>query len=267
MSLPELLNPQTQIHNLQYGDPGEKYYAAWWLGRMRLRQGIPALVEALQDTSDRTEQGGYPLRRNAARALAKLGDPSGIPVLVQCLHSEDGQLCGAAAQAISEIALVADLLVDQPLVAQAAAALLAWLHNQNHQEPYASEAALEGVIEALGSLRVVQAQGCIERFLNHVSIRVQCASLRAMFQLTTDPGYAHRLCEFLDHDNIHLRRGALLDLGSLGYLPMAARMASCAVEANIKLLAFKAMIDAHLRVDPSLSPAVRQVLDLIDALI
>lgn len=267
MSLPDLLTPQIQIHNLQYGDPGQKYYAAWWLGRMRLRQGIPALIEALQDTSDRTEQGGYPLRRNAARALAKLGDPRGIPELVKCFSSEDGQLCGAAAQAISEIALDADPSVDQPLVAQAAAALLAWLHDQNDQDPHVSEAALEGVIEALGSLRVVQAQVCIERFLNHASIRVRCASLRAMFQLTADPGHAHRLCEYLDHDNIHLRRGALLDLGSLGYLPMAVRMARCAVEANIKLLAFKALMDAHLRVDPSLSPAVHQVLDLIDALI
>jgi phycocyanobilin lyase subunit alpha len=73
------LTPAGQIAKLRHGDPGERYYAAWWLGRMRIPEGIPALIEALADETDRTTQGGYPLRRNAARALGKVASPAGIP--------------------------------------------------------------------------------------------------------------------------------------------------------------------------------------------
>ncbi len=270
----ELLTPAVQIHKLQQGDPGEKYYAAWWLGRMRIKSGIPALIEALQDQSDRTEQGGYPLRRNAARALAKLADPSGIPALITCLATEDGQLCGAAAQAISEIALESqmdgfdhDSLAPSTPVAQASAALLGWLQAQDPQDPTLSETALEGVIEALGSLNVQSARPLIELFVEHPSVRVRCGSCRALFQLTGDLSYIQHLLSYLQHDNIHLRRGAMLDLGATGYLPVAAAIAHCAVEANVKLLALKAMMDAHWGRDPRLTSEVRQVLLLIDGLI
>lgn len=51
------LTPAGQIAKLRHGDPGERYYAAWWLGRMRIAEGIPALIEALADETDRTAQG------------------------------------------------------------------------------------------------------------------------------------------------------------------------------------------------------------------
>ncbi|NJL98683.1 MAG: HEAT repeat domain-containing protein [Synechococcaceae cyanobacterium SM2_3_2] len=270
----DLLTPAVQIDKLQQGDPGERYYAAWWLGRMRVKSGIPALIKALQDQSDRTEQGGYPLRRNAARALAKLADPSGIPALISCLATEDGQLCGAAAQAISEIALESqmdglgqDSLCPTTPLAQASAALLGWLQAQDPQDPALSETALEGVIEALGSLHVQSAGPLIKPFVEHSSVRVRCGSCRALFQITGDVSYISQLLLYLQHDNLHLRRGALLDLGATGYLPAAAAMAHCAVEANVKLLALKAMMDAHWRRDPCLTSEVSHVLLLIDGLI
>lgn len=69
------MTPEQAIANLQSSDLSLRYYAAWWLGKFRINQpeAIEALIKALTDEADRTELGGYPLRRNAARALGKLG--------------------------------------------------------------------------------------------------------------------------------------------------------------------------------------------------
>ena len=72
----EQLTVSTAIANLkQQEDLGARYYAAWWLGRFRVKEpeAIDALLMALEDENDRAPDGGYPLRRNAARALGKLG--------------------------------------------------------------------------------------------------------------------------------------------------------------------------------------------------
>ena len=83
----ESLTIEQAIANLQGTDRGSRYYAAWWLGRFRIHEeaAIKALIAALDDEGDRTPDGGYPLRRNAARALGKLGDTRAIPALINCL--------------------------------------------------------------------------------------------------------------------------------------------------------------------------------------
>jgi len=91
------------IANIQQReDLGARYYAAWWLGRFRVRQpeAISALIAALEDESDRTPDGGYPLRRNAASALGKLDDLSCLPALIACLDCEDYYVRESAAQAL-----------------------------------------------------------------------------------------------------------------------------------------------------------------------
>ena len=87
-SSPETATPLTEesaIACLQQEDLSLRYYAAWWLGKFRIRTkaAVDALIIALADEDHRTELGDYPLRRNAARALGKLGDKSAIPSLIQ----------------------------------------------------------------------------------------------------------------------------------------------------------------------------------------
>ncbi|MGI0490028.1 HEAT repeat domain-containing protein, partial [Pantanalinema rosaneae CENA516] len=81
------LTIEQAIANLQGDDWGQRYYAAWWLGRFRVRtpEAVEALITSLADEADRTPDGGYPLRRNAARALGKLNDRRAVPALIQCL--------------------------------------------------------------------------------------------------------------------------------------------------------------------------------------
>ena len=68
------LTVEQAITNLKGTDLGLRFYAAWWLGRFRVKdsEAVECLIKALGDEDDRTPEGGYPLRRNAARALGKL---------------------------------------------------------------------------------------------------------------------------------------------------------------------------------------------------
>ncbi len=261
------LTPAGQVAKLRHGDPGERYYAAWWLGRMRIPEGIPALIEALADETDRTAQGGYPLRRNAARALGKIASPAGIPALKGALRCSDGQVVAAAAQALVEIALANNLDGDAEEVEKLGSALLEGLRFVEQGLQTEAQAALEAIIEALGHLQVAAALEPIRPYLEHTSIRLQCAAARACYRLTKDPAFAQRLLSVLEHTNIHLRRAALLDLGASGYLPAAEAIAAAAVEANLKLLALKQLVEMNLKHQESPSAKLQQVLRLIDELL
>jgi phycocyanobilin lyase alpha subunit len=262
------LTPAGQIAKLRHGDPGERYYAAWWLGRMRIVEGIPALIEALADETDRTAQGGYPLRRNAARALGKLGSLAGIPPLKAALSCSDGQVVAAAAQALVEIALANNLHRDPDEVEKLGSALLEGLRFVEQGLQTEAQAALEAIIEALGQLQVAAALEPICPYLEHTSIRLQCAAARACYRLTGDPTFAQRLLSVLNHHNIHLRRAALLDLGASGYLPAAQAIAVAAVEVNLKLLALKQLVEINLEQHQRIPGAeLQQVLRLIDELL
>ena len=99
---PQLTVPQAIANLNQTEDKGDRYYAAWWLGRFRVREpeAIAALLVALQDETDLAPDGGFPLRRNAARALGKVGDSAVVPALIDCLACSDYYVREAAAQSL-----------------------------------------------------------------------------------------------------------------------------------------------------------------------
>jgi len=114
------LTIEQAIANLQSDDLGLRVYAAWWLGRFRVNvpEAIDLLIVALTDEADRTEAGGYPLRRNAARALGKLGDRRAVPALTKSLDCPDFYVREAAAQSLEMlgdgacIPKLVELLID-----------------------------------------------------------------------------------------------------------------------------------------------------------
>src|SRR5437868_5558021 len=87
----ESLTVEQAIANLESTDLGLRFYAAWWLGRFRISEAdaVTKLIKALEDEADRTPEGGYPLRRNAARALGKIGDRQAVLPLIACLDCSD----------------------------------------------------------------------------------------------------------------------------------------------------------------------------------
>ena len=78
------LTLETAFANLTSSDLSLRYYAAWWLGKFAPPSDrvFDGLIAALNDNDDRTALGGYPLRRNAARALGEFGDKRAVDALV-----------------------------------------------------------------------------------------------------------------------------------------------------------------------------------------
>jgi phycocyanobilin lyase alpha subunit len=261
----ESLTVEQAIANLQGIDLGLRIYAAWWLGRFRVREAaaIAALIVALADEADRTPEGGYPLRRNAARALGKLGDRQAVPALLQCLDCSDFYVREAAAQSLG--------MLGDPVCVPALIDLLKVGLQGNQlvpQQPKLSQPD-DAILEALGTLRATEAISLVNLFLDHPVERVQYSAARAMYQLTQEPIYAERLVQALAGKDLQLRRAVLADLGAIGYLPAAEAIAETLAENSLKLIALKGLLE-HQANQTSLSclseDAVR-VMNLMDSLL
>ncbi len=266
----ESLTVEQAIANLQQRqDLGQRYYAAWWLGRFRVCEpaAIDALLAALADEADRAPDGGYPLRRNAAKALGKLGDCRVVPVLSQCLDCSDYYVRESAAQALEMLGYPVCIPVLLKLLDGGVAAAKQVPGKPHLVQPY------EAVIEALGTLGASEAIALIEPFLEHFAEKVQYAAARAMYQLTGNPVYGERLIQALQGDDLQLRRSALMDLGAIGYLRAGEAIAETLAENSLKLISLKGLLEHQLKIknnctDPlTLSDELTDLMKLMDALL
>lgn len=264
----ESLTVDQAIENLrQTADTGLRYYAAWWLGRFRVAQpeAIAALVLALEDEGDRAPDGGYPLRRNAARALGKLGDRTVVPALIRCLGCDDYYVRESAAQALESLGDPQAIPALRSLLAGGVAAAVAVPDKPHLVQPY------NAVLEALGTLGATDAVDEITPFLEHEVAQVQNAATRALYQLTGQATYCDRLVQRLQEPNLQLRRSAMMDLGAIGYLPAAQPIAATLAENSLKLIALQGVLETHLRQTEfpqrGLTDEARQVLLLMDELL
>ena len=262
----ESLTIEQAIANLKGEDQGLQYYAAWWLGRFRVKEpeAIEALISALQDERNRTESGGYPLRRNAAKALGKLGELKAVPSLIACLDCSDFYVRESAAESLGKLGdrscvpKLRELLVDGVAANQPIPGC------PHLPQPCAA------VIEALGALGANEAIELIEPFLEHPVELVQYATARAMYQLTQNPSYGDRLVQALGGDKLQLRRAALSDLGAIGYLPAAEAIAETLAENSLKLISLKGLLEHHVNNDSpesSVSERAIHLMNLMDDLL
>lgn len=251
------------IANLHGEDLSLRYYAAWWLGKHRISDPavVDALIEALDDEADRTELGGYPLRRNAARALGKLADIRAVPGLIRALDCPDFYVREAAAQSLEMLGDTSAVGALIPLLQTGVAAAARVPGRPHLAQP------CEAIMEALGTLKAVEAIPLIEPFLEHSTKRVQYAAVRAMYQLTGDNSYGQRLVEALQGKDVVLRRVALSDLGAIGYLPALEAIASASTENSFKLIALKGILEQQISSDTELSTDAIRVMDVIDTLL
>ncbi len=261
----EQLTVETAIANLeQKSDLGARYYAAWWLGKFRVKENaaITALLNALEDESDRAPDGGYPLRRNSARALGKLGDQRAVLPLIRCLEFPDFYVREAAAQALEN-------LEDQRCIPglvkllEGGVAKAQFVPGKPHlTEPY------EAIIEALGTLGATEAIAFIEPFIEHPVEKVRYATARAMYQLTQTAKYGEILVEALSGKDLQLRRSALMDLAAVGYIPAGEAIAETLAENSIKLIALKGLLENSLQDGSNiLSSADVKIMNLMDSLL
>jgi phycocyanobilin lyase subunit alpha len=261
----EPLNIIQAIENLHCEDLGLRAYAAWWLGKFRVKDpaAIAGLIAALKDEADRTPEGGYPLRRNAARALGKLNDLQAVSPLIECLNCADFYVREAAAQSL-------EMLGDPRCIPYLTDILAASVEDgkllpngADFSQPY------DSILEALGTLGVTAAVPLIQPFLEHPIPRIQYAGLRAMYQLTQDTVYGDRLVQALSNGDLQLRRTLLADLGAIGYLPAAVPISQTHAENSLKLISLKGLLEAQIMLSPAdrLSDGAVQVMQLMDELL
>jgi phycocyanobilin lyase subunit alpha len=260
------LTVEQAILNLQSDDRGDRYYAAWWLGRFRVNRPdvIEVLIATLNDERDRTPDGGYPLRRNAARALGKLSNPQAVPSLIPSLSSPDYYVREAAAQSLGQLGDPSAIVPLLELLSGGFTAAQPIPNCPHLAQPY------DAILEALGSLGAQSAQPQIEPFLTHPTPVVQYAAARALYQLTSDPTYGDQLIRALKGDKLQLRRAVLADLGAIGYLAAAVPIAETLAENSLKLIALKGLLEHHLRSQtstPPHPPAAVKILHLMDDLL
>jgi phycocyanobilin lyase alpha subunit len=263
------LTVEQAIANLQGEDLGLRVYAAWWLGRFRVDapEAIDVLIRALEDEDDRTSVGGYPLRRNAARALGKLGDRRAVPALIAALACSDFYVREAAAQSLemlgdtSCIPILIELLKDNVPGTLPA------------PEPPQLAQPFDAVLEALGTLAAVDAIPHVRTFLDRLTPRIQYAAARAMYQLAPNPQeaqqYGDRLIRELSNNDLQQRRAVLADLGAIGYLPAAEAIAQTPAENSLKLISLKGLLEKQVQqVElPQLSAGAVKVMELMDELL
>lgn len=267
----EEINPaytaEQAIANLQQKeDPSARYYAAWWIGRFRVTDPvvIPALLEALEDETGRSPDGGYPLRRNAAKALGKLGEQSVVPALIAALDCEDYYVRESAAYALAQLQ---DARAIAPLCALLEGGLEA--AQKVADKPHLAQ-PYEAILEALGELQAQDVCALIEPFLEHFSPKVQYATARSLYQLTQNTVYADRLIAALQGRDLQLRRSAMMDLGATGYLPGARAIAATLAENSLKLIALKNLWERyreHNPEDAALATASLEIMILMDELL
>ncbi|ACC83615.1 HEAT repeat domain-containing protein [Nostoc punctiforme] len=259
------LTVEQAIANLESEDLGLRFYAAWWLGRFRIGEpaAVTGLIKALEDEADRTPEGGYPLRRNAARALGKLGDRQAVSPLIACLDCSDFYVREAAAQSLE---MLGDPVCIPALIKLLAVGLQA--EQLVSQQPDLSQ-PYEAILEALGTLRATEFIPLVKPFLEHPIELVQYAAARAMYQLTEEPAYGERLVKALAGERLQLRRAVLADLGAIGYLPAADAIAQTLAENSLKLISLKGLLEHQVNyVTPStLSEGAIKVINLMDSLL
>ena len=255
-------------------DPSAQYYAAWWLGRNRSchPDAVPLLQEALRQRRPRDPGAGVEenaVARNAARALGKLGEPAqaAIPDLLDTLEDDDHGLREAAARALGDLKAVAAVeplrrrLASGPAVAGA----------QQPGTPRLQEPC-EALLEALGEIGVAQAEvlAVIEPFVGHERPLIRSAACRALLQLTADPCWGDQLVTLLQHQQLQVRRAALMDLGAAGWRQALKPIAATLAENSLKLIALRGLVeqpDAAAPADVPPDAATVAVLDVMDVLL
>lgn len=231
-SVNPILSANSAIAALREDDHQLRYYAAWWLGKHQVQSAWKILCDLLENDSYCIVEGGYPVRRQAARALGQLKSIEAVPALVEALSGDrDLQFQEAVIQAL---AAIGDRRAALPLL---------HLLRSGEPQPY------EALIEALGQLQVQAALPDVKPFLQDSSERIQCAAARYCYQITQQSQYLERIIQNLNHANPYLRWAAAFDLGAIGHLEAAQAILQANLANSLKLLNIKRILETVLDSD------------------
>lgn len=103
----------------------------------------------------------------------------------------------------------------------------------------------EALLEALGDIGVADAEvlAVIRPFVDHERPLIRSAACRALLQLTAEPQWGEQLVALLQHQQLQVRRAALMDLGAVGWRPALDPIARTLAENSLKLIALRGLVE------------------------
>jgi phycocyanobilin lyase alpha subunit len=107
----------------------------------------------------------------------------------------------------------------------------------------------------------------IEPFVAHERPLIRSAACRALLQLTQERRWGDQLVQLLQHQQLQVRRAALMDLGAAGWREALEPIAATLAENSLKLIALRGLVEQGGASDLAPDAATVAVLDAMDALL
>ena len=219
----------------QRDDPADRYYAAWWLGHERSQhpRTLPLLRAALQEllnAGEQPEEDCRALSLNVLRAMVHLDAAAAKEEILSCVAHHDSQIREEATRTAASEGFRESVAV---------------ICSQLGADRANDDRLVEAQIEALGELGDASAAviDTLVRFSDDPRPLIRSASLRALLQLTEDPQWAREFPSLLQSSSTLVRRGVLLDLGAVGWVPALDWISQSPIENSIKLIALRGLAE------------------------
>ena len=219
----------------QRDDPADRYYAAWWLGHERSQhpRTLPLLRAALQEllnAGEQPEEDCRALSLNVLRAMVHLDAGAAKEEILSCVAHHDSHIREEATRTAASEGFRESVAV---------------ICSQLGADRANDDRLVEAQIEALGELGDASAAviDTLVRFSDDPRPLIRSASLRALLQLTEDPQWAREFPSLLQSSSTLVRRGVLLDLGAVGWLPALDWISQSPIENSIKLIALRGLAE------------------------
>ena len=233
----------------------ERYVGAAHLINFPTERSINALVEAVKDLDPALEN--RIARRKAVESLGRLKATQALPTLKNCLKDADPLTVENAVWAIGEIGTEDESILE-------AIANLLTQPNQTYRV----------IIHTLANFNYLLALEGIKSFTNHDDKSVASAAVASVARLSDDYSQMPEVVEFLQSDDINVRRACIQDLIDAEYYPAIAAMAKAPISVafrlrGIRLLAAKGLATGKINfaeIEPNLDRIIRdrpQDIDLV----
>ncbi len=224
----------------------ERYVGAAHLINFPTERSIQALIEAVEDSTPVLEH--RIARRKAVESLGRLKAVQALPTIKSCLTDEDVLTVENAVWAIGEIG------TDDESILAAIASLLE-KPGQNHRT----------IIQTLAKFQYQPAISQISAFYDSKDKSTASAAIAAVARLTADYSQMDRVVEFLQHDNVNVRRACIQDLIDARYEQAIPAIAVAPISIAFRLRGIRLLAEAGLAagritfadIEPSLDRVIR----------
>ncbi|MGF1541970.1 MAG: HEAT repeat domain-containing protein [Pleurocapsa sp.] len=219
----------------------ERYVGAAHLINFPTERSIRALIEAVEDHTPILEH--RIARRKAVESLGRLKAVQALPIIKSCLTDEDLLTVETAVWAIGEIG------TDDKSILAAIASLL--------QKPELNHRI---VIQTLAKFQYKPAIEGIRSFYDSEDKSTASAAIAAVARLTEDYSQMERVVEFLQHDNVNVRRACIQDLIDAQYVEAIRAIALAPISIAFRLRGIRLLAQAGLalgKITGGTSPRIR----------